>query len=75
MAAGAWVTGSAFIRRQNSLVEAYADEMAYHVGSEREIMLCHKEYKGKLGPGLYRNSMFKVYYVDSVDTQHKALEQ
>lgn len=41
-------------------MEAYADEMTYHVGNEREMGLCHKEYKKKLGPGLYREAMFKV---------------
>eukprot|EP00752_Nemacystus_decipiens_P006823 g6125.t1 len=57
--AGAWVTGSAFINRQADLVEAFADEMTYHIGDEREMELCIKEYKGKLGPMLYRESMFK----------------
>ena len=58
--AGAWVTGSAFINRQTDLVEAFADEMTYHIGDEREMGLCIKEFKGKLGPKLYRESMFKV---------------
>lgn len=43
-----------------SVVNAYAQEMAYHAGDEREMALCHKEYKGKLGPGMYRETMFKV---------------
>lgn len=59
-AAGAWVTASAYMRRQMSVVNVYAQEMAYHVGDEREMMLCHKEYKRKLGPGMYREAMFKV---------------
>lgn len=54
------MAGSAFLGRQKDLVEAYADEMTYHVGDEREMMLCDKEYKGKVGPGLYRETMFKV---------------
>lgn len=58
--AGAWVTGSAFIGRQADLVEAFADEVTYHIGDEKEMGLCIKEYKGKLGPKLYRQSMFKV---------------
>lgn len=58
--AGAWVTGTAFINRQTDLVEAFADEMTYHIGDEREMGLCIKEYKGKLGPKLYREAMFKV---------------
>lgn len=58
--AGMWVTGTAFINRQTDLVEAFADEMTYHVGDEREMELCVKEYKGKLGPKLYREAMFKV---------------
>lgn len=58
--AAAWVSGTAFINRQTELVEAFADEMTYHVGDEREMELCVKEYKGKLGPKLYREAMFKV---------------
>ncbi|CAM9407966.1 unnamed protein product, partial [Hapterophycus canaliculatus] len=57
--AGMWVTGTAFINRQTDLVDAFADEMTYHVGDEREMELCVKEYKGKLGPKLYREAMFK----------------
>lgn len=41
-------------------MEAFADEMTYHIGDEREMGLCIKEYKGKLGPKLYREAMFKV---------------
>lgn len=43
-----------------SVVTAYAQEMAFHVGDEREMLLCHKEYKRKLGPGMYREEMLKV---------------
>lgn len=57
--AAGWVGVTTFISRQADLVEAYADEMTYHVGNEREMGLCHKEYKKKLGPGLYREAMFK----------------
>ncbi len=56
------MSGTAFINRQTELVEAFADEMTYHVGDEREMELCVKEYKGKLGPKLYREAMFKVLY-------------
>ncbi|CAN0064806.1 unnamed protein product, partial [Ectocarpus fasciculatus] len=56
---GVWVTGTAFVNRQTDLVEAFADEMTYHIGDEKEMELCIKEYKGKLGPGLYREAMFK----------------
>lgn len=41
-------------------MEAFADEMTYHIGDEKEMELCIKEYKGKLGPKLYREAMFKV---------------
>lgn len=58
--AGAWATVSSIMKRQEALVEAYADEITYHVGDEREMQLCHKEYKGKIGPKLYRETMFKV---------------
>lgn len=58
--AGVWVTGNAFVDRQTQLVEAFADEMTYHIGDDREMELCVKEYKGKLGPKLYREAMFKV---------------
>lgn len=44
------------------MVEAYGDEMTYHVGNEKEMMLCHKEYKRKLGPGMYREAMFKASF-------------
>lgn len=57
------MTGTAFINRQTDLVEAFADEMTYHIGDEREMELCIKEYKGKLGPKLYRQAMFKVTFV------------
>lgn len=58
--AGAYVAGSSFFKRQSALVEAFADEMSYHVGDEKEMALCLKEYKGKIGPMLYRETMFKV---------------
>lgn len=61
--AGVWVTGTAFVNRQTDLVEAFADEMTYHIGDEKEMELCIKEYKGKLGPAMYREAMFKVSYV------------
>ncbi|CAM9390517.1 unnamed protein product [Ectocarpus sp. 12 AP-2014] len=56
---GVWVTGTAFVNRQTDLVEAFADEMTYHIGDEKEMELCIKEYKGKLGPAMYREAMFK----------------
>ena len=40
--------------------------MTYHVGDEREMELCVKEYKGKLGPKLYREAMFKVRWIASL---------
>lgn len=49
-----------FLKRQSDLVNAYGDEMTYYVGDEKEMELCHKEYKGKLGPAMYRDSMYKV---------------
>lgn len=49
-----------FLKRQSDLVNAYGDEMTYYVGDEREMELCHKEYKGKLGPAMYRDNMYKV---------------
>lgn len=50
------------MNRQKDLVEAFADEMTYHIGDEKEMELCIKEYKGKLGPAMYREAMFKVSY-------------
>ena len=58
--AGLWVAASNFVKRQSDLVSVYADEMTYHLGDEREMQLCHREYTRKLGPGMYRNNMYKV---------------
>lgn len=58
--AGAWVVGTTLVKRQSDLVNEYAEDMAIHVGDERELALCHKEFKKKIGPKLYRESMFKV---------------
>eukprot|EP00904_Undaria_pinnatifida_P004391 jgi/Undpi1/13953/HiC_scaffold_9.g03604.m1 len=57
--AGAWVVGTTLVKRQSDLVNEYAEDMAIHVGDERELALCHKEFKKKIGPKLYRESMFK----------------
>lgn len=54
------MAGTTLVQRQSDLVNEYAEDMAIHVGDERELALCHKEFKKKIGPKLYRESMFKV---------------
>ncbi|CAM9201679.1 unnamed protein product [Discosporangium mesarthrocarpum] len=61
---GLWFTGKAFIGRQETLVQAFGDEMSLHTGDEEEMRLCFQEYSGKLGPMQFRTEMYKAYLTE-----------
>lgn len=59
---GGTLTGTrAFVKRQNNLVDRYANEMVYHSADEQEMSACHKDFKRKLGPGQKRKQMLQKY--------------
>mmetsp|Transcript_16588 Transcript_16588/g.23446 ORF Transcript_16588/g.23446 Transcript_16588/m.23446 type:complete len:425 (+) Transcript_16588:82-1356(+) len=59
-----YFTGKAYYTRQESLVEAFSQDMVELYNSEKSMAACTKEYKRRLGPGQFRSEMFAAFVTE-----------